>query len=130
MRAKIYESKADVELLRCRLATTPNIGLSDAVRKSSPTLLANTRTFYKGAVDHGRALGEDEIVKKGKRRCALVNEMIRLSSQGAGSSSSPSGASVAPAETSSIDLMGTLSECVEEGLIDADVANELMEKVI
>ena len=129
-RAKIYDSKADIELLRWRLATGPYPGLSDAVKKSGPTLLANARTFYKGAADHGRALGEGEIVEKGIVRFALVNEMVRLSSEGAGSSSSAPAASAVSLGVEMLDVVGALEMCVDEGLIDSNMGNELMGKLL
>lgn len=131
-KAKIYESKADLELLRWRLAGASGYGLSEAVQKSAPTLLANARTFYKGAVDHGKALGEEDVVEKATGRYVLVDAMARLSSESAGSSSGASstaaaGATIAGAED--VDLIEVLGECVEEGLLSEEVADQLVERL-
>lgn len=131
-KAKVYESKADIELLRWHLASSPGYGLSEAVQKSAPTLLANARTFYKGAADHGRVLGEEEVVEKATGRYVLVNAMVRLAGEGAGSSSSAgSAATVGPgiAGGENVDLIEVLGECVEEGLMSEEVADQLVERL-
>jgi len=131
-KAKVYESKADIELLRWRLASAPGYGLSEAVQKSAPTLLANSRTFYKGAVDHGKALGEDDVVEKATGRYVLVNAMAKLASEGAESSSSAGSAGAAGpaiAGAEGVDLIEVLGECVEEGLLSEEVADQLVERL-
>lgn len=48
---RIYESKGDVEMLRLRLATSPETAnsLSTSIQSSAPTLAKNAGTYYRGA---------------------------------------------------------------------------------
>ncbi|OQN95554.1 hypothetical protein B0A48_18398 [Cryoendolithus antarcticus] len=77
-KAKMDELRADTEVLRYRFATTPGLGLSAAIEDSAPTLLSNARTFYKGAMQHDRVLGDKEIVAQSSQRSALFGAVVRI----------------------------------------------------
>lgn len=134
-KAEVYQSKGDAELIRFRLASMPSDALSENVRKSGPTLLANTFKFFKGAADHAKVLGDEEVADKAKGRMAVVHVMAKVASQegaGAGSSSS-SGSSAsnnAPAlpgpAPKGVDLMEAMNECLEDGMIDLAGAEKVL----
>ncbi|KAK6440440.1 hypothetical protein LTR95_003326 [Oleoguttula sp. CCFEE 5521] len=112
-KARVYELKADTEVLRYRFASTPGLGLSDAIRNSAATLLSNARTFYNGAMQHGRVLGEEEIVAQSSQRSALFGEVVRIS-QG--------GSAMAGGQTEHGEALGRL---VEDGLLGDRGAGEM-----
>lgn len=74
-KARVYESRGDVELLRFNLATTPAAGLSTAIQKSAPTLIKNAQTYYRGAMNLFRAEGDVEAAAKVEVR-GLIAAML------------------------------------------------------
>jgi chemotaxis protein histidine kinase CheA len=74
-KARVYESRGDVELLRFNLATTPAAGLSAAIQKSAPTLIKNAQTYYRGAMNLFRAEGDVEAAAKAEVR-GLIAAML------------------------------------------------------
>lgn len=139
-KAEVYQSKGDAELLRYRLATIPGSTLSESIRNSGLTLLNNAFKFYKGAADHAKVLGDDDIADKAKRRMGLINIMATVASKAAGSSgsaaggsSSSSSASAAPAPSipgpapKGVDLEEAFNECLEDGLMDFASAGQILE---
>ncbi|KAG2167552.1 hypothetical protein JADG_007291 [Aureobasidium aubasidani] len=74
-KARVYESRGDVELLRFNLATTPAAGLSAATQKSAPTLIKNAQTYYRGAMNLFRAEGDAEAAGKVEVR-GLIATML------------------------------------------------------
>jgi hypothetical protein len=139
-KAEVYQSKGDAELLRYRLATIPGSTLSESIRNSGLTLLNNAFKFYKGAADHAKVLGDDDIADKAKRRMGLIHIMATVASKAAGSSgsaaggsSSSSSASAAPAPSipgpapKGVDLEEAFNECLEDGLMDFASAGQILE---
>ncbi|KAK6434596.1 hypothetical protein LTR95_009225 [Oleoguttula sp. CCFEE 5521] len=112
-KARIYELKADTEVLRYRLASTSGIELSDAIRCSAGTLLSNSRTFYKGAMQHGQMLGDEEIVAQSSQHSALFDEVVRIT-QG--------GSATADGQTEHGEALGGL---VEDGLLSDEAAEQM-----
>ncbi|KAM0721800.1 hypothetical protein Q7P37_002725 [Cladosporium fusiforme] len=132
-KAEVYQSKGDAELIRFRLASMPSTALSENVRKSGPTLLANTFKFYKGAADHAKILGDEEVAEKAKGRMAVVHVMAKVASDesaGAGSSSSSSSSANAPAlpgpAPKGVDLMEAMNECMDYGMLDLAGAEKVL----
>ncbi|THZ06801.1 hypothetical protein D6C93_01322, partial [Aureobasidium pullulans] len=74
-KARVYESRGDVELLRFNLATTPAAGLSAAIQKSAPTLIKNAQTYYRGAMNLFRVEGDAEAAGKVEVR-GLIATML------------------------------------------------------
>ncbi|KAG9839531.1 hypothetical protein KCU98_g9698, partial [Aureobasidium melanogenum] len=74
-KARVYESRGGVELLRFNLATTPAAGLSAAIQKSAPTLIKNAQTYYRGAMNLFRAEGDVEAAAKVEVR-GLIAAML------------------------------------------------------
>ena len=136
-KAEVYQSKGDAELLRYRLATIPGSTLSESIRNSGLTLLNNAFKFYKGAADHAKVLGDDDIADKAKRRMGLINIMATVASKAACSSGSAaagsSSASATPAPSipgpapKGVDLEEAFNECLEDGLMDFASAGQILE---
>nr|OQO26779.1 hypothetical protein B0A51_07383 [Rachicladosporium sp. CCFEE 5018] len=112
-KARIYELKADTEVLRYRFATMHGAGISDAIHNSAATLLSNARTFYKGAMQHGRVLGDEEIVEQSSQRAALFDALVRISHGGSATTGDQTEHGVA------------LGGLVEDGLLDDHGAEEM-----
>jgi len=118
--AQIYMSRADVEMLRHRIATLPNVTVSDGIRKSAPTLAQNAQTYYKGAAR--LATGEDaELHLKAQQRMAIAGG-VRTLLHGV----EPTADRVETLKAS----QQVLVECVEEGFLDQAVAEELVRRVV
>ena len=138
-KAEVYQAKGDAELLRYRLACMPGSTLSESVRNSGLTLLSNAFTFYKGASNHAKALGEIEVGEKSKRRMALIHVMATVVSKSDGPSSAAAGGSSSSSSSSSaapkipgpppkgVDLEEAFNECLEDGLMDFAGAGHIME---
>ena len=138
-KAEVYQAKGDAELLRYRLACMPGSTLSESVRNSGLTLLSNAFTFYKGASNHAKALGEIEVGEKSKRRMALIHVMATVVSKSDGPSSAAAGGSSSSSSLSSaapkipgpppkgVDLEEAFNECLEDGLMDFAGAGHIME---
>ncbi|KAK0269867.1 hypothetical protein LTR35_014543 [Friedmanniomyces endolithicus] len=112
---QIYLSRGDVEMLRHRIAVMSNVKTSDSIRRSAPTLVQNAQTYYKGAVR--LVTDEDgELREKAGRRLAVSGRLrgllygVELDSAGARG-----------------DVLSRgLEECVEEGLMDGDLADAIV----
>ncbi|KAI5242007.1 hypothetical protein E4T43_05094 [Aureobasidium subglaciale] len=74
-KARVYESRGDVELLRFNLATTPAAGLQTVIQKSAPTLIKNAQTYYRGAMNLFKAEGDAEAAAKVEVR-GLIAAML------------------------------------------------------
>ncbi|KAK4951171.1 hypothetical protein LTR10_010143 [Elasticomyces elasticus] len=116
---RIYLSRGDVELVRHRVATLPaNVKLADSIRKSAPTLAQNAQTYYKGAV---RIAGDDEdgeVREKATRRLAVVTR-LRTAFYGIESEELKAQNGI---------LNDAIAECIEEGLMDIEMAKAMMPK--
>lgn len=71
-KAQIYESRGDVELLRFRLASAPEHGLSASVQSSAPILAKNAGTYYRGAANLFRAAADVDATKKAELRSLIA----------------------------------------------------------
>ncbi|KAK4890715.1 hypothetical protein LTR27_010642 [Elasticomyces elasticus] len=116
---RIYLVRGDVELVRHRIATLPaNVKLADSIRKSAPTLAQNAQTYYKGAV---RIAGDDEdgeVREKATRRLAVVTR-LRTAFYGIESEE---------LKAQKGTLNDAIAECIEEGLMDVEMAKAVMPK--
>ncbi|KAK5727605.1 hypothetical protein LTR15_003506 [Elasticomyces elasticus] len=116
---RIYLSRGDVELVRHRIATLPaNVKLADSIRKSAPTLAQNAQTYYKGSV---RIAGDDEdgeVREKATRRLAVVTR-LRIAFYGIEFEE--------PKAQNGI-LNDAIAECIEEGLMDVEMAKAMIPK--
>lgn len=115
---QIYLSRGDVEMLRFRLASSPYVKLTDGMRKSAPTLAQNAYTYYKGAVR--LATDEDAELKLKAQQRLYVIAHTRTSLYGIGSDSDADSK-----KFSTADFRNALIGCVEEGLLEAALADEL-----
>lgn len=120
--AQIYLSRGDVELLRHRLAQNTQVQLSGNLRKSAPMLAQNAQTYYKGAARLATS-EEDELKVKSEQRIWLAVYMRSLLY-----GFEPEKEGVASFNRS--DLESALSEAVQEGLVDAMMANEIASRVM
>ncbi|KAK4552220.1 hypothetical protein LTR86_010574 [Recurvomyces mirabilis] len=111
--AEVYLSRGDVESLRHRIASTPANKLSAAVQRSAPTLAQNAQTYYAGAVK--LASSEDA----GVREKALSRLSVATALRGLLYQVDP------PSDAPGPPSHNTLGTCVEDGLLDADVANRI-----
>ncbi|SMR53894.1 unnamed protein product [Zymoseptoria tritici ST99CH_3D1] len=116
-RAEVFKSKGDVELLRLRFTQMPGTDLSASVRSSGPTLVKNAQTFYKGAVSHAKASGDEEVEEEAKGRWIVAGEVSRVMFGGEGSAAGEQGGE---------DLLEVLEGCVEEGIVGRDVAGRIV----
>ncbi|TKA32530.1 hypothetical protein B0A50_01638 [Salinomyces thailandicus] len=124
--AQLYLSRADVEMLRHRIASLTTSKIAENVRKSAPTLAQNAQTYYKGAVR--LASDEDEEVKsKALQRLFIATQLRSVLYQ----------AEPAADVTQMIEMCGVqrrmhegYMECVEEGLLDAEQAEELAGQIV
>ncbi|KAK4547189.1 hypothetical protein LTR36_001410 [Oleoguttula mirabilis] len=113
--AQVYLSRGDVEMLRHRLASSPYTKVTDGLRKSAPTLALNAYTYYKGAVR--LATDEDAGLKsKAQQRIAIASD-VRVFLYGIEAS--------ADVDCLQSDKATGLVDCVEEGLLETALAEEL-----
>ncbi|KAK0333814.1 hypothetical protein LTR59_002032 [Friedmanniomyces endolithicus] len=113
--ARIYLSRGDVEMLRHRIATLSNVKVSESVRRSAPTLAQNAQTYYKGAVKLATD-EEGELREKVGRRLAVSGRLRDLLY----------GVELDSAGAEDYVLSRALGDCVEEGLIDGDLAEAIV----
>lgn len=113
-KAETYKAKGDLELLRHRVANVPKADVSDGVRKSAKTLIQNAQTYYKGAVSHAKASGDEDVEEEAQQRLELAKAISALMYGG-------DQAAVAPDA-----LMKTLQECVDEGCVSEQLAQAMM----
>ncbi|CAK4030595.1 hypothetical protein DOTSEDRAFT_163364 [Lecanosticta acicola] len=112
-KADIYQTKGDLELLRHRIANVQKADLSDAIRKSAPTLVQNAQTYYKGAVSHAKASEDEEVEEDAQQRWDLAKHIAAVM-YGNGS------------PTEDVEgLSEALEGCVEEGLVSSSMAQAL-----
>lgn len=112
-KADIYQTKGDLELLRHRIANIPKAELSDSTRKSAPTLIQNAQTYYKGAVSHAKASGDEDVEEDAQQRWDLAKQISAVMYG--------NGSPMSDVEEMSEALEG----CVEEGLISPQLAEAL-----
>lgn len=116
-RAEVYKSKGDLELLRFRLIHIPKTDLAESITKSAQTLIQNAQTYYKGAVSHANASSEDDMDSEARARWNVAKAIAELM-YGSGAQG---GTAV------NEDLVKTLHECVDEGLVSQQLAQALIE---
>ena len=116
-KAEIYSRKGDVELLRHRLACSPNLNpsLPDSAKRSVQTLLANAQTYYKGSSQLAHADGDEEAELRAQRRWVVAGEIA-----GAlyGVEAKAPGFDV---ERARGDFVAAVEACVDEGLVGEEV---------
>ncbi|KAK5676568.1 hypothetical protein LTS10_010869 [Elasticomyces elasticus] len=116
---RIYLVRGDVELVRHRIATLPaNVKLADSIRKSAPTLAQNAQTYYKGAVRIAGMDEDGEVREKATERLAVVTR-LRTAFYGIES---------AELKAQNGILNDAIAECIEEGLMDVEMAKAMMPK--
>ena len=111
-KAEVYKSKGDLEILRHRLILIPKTDLSESTRNSAQTLIKNAQTYYKGAVSHAKANGDQDIEEEAKQRLQIAKAIAALMYGG-------------EAPKSNEDLMEALESCVEEGIIGQQLAEAI-----
>ncbi|WPG98635.1 Hypothetical protein R9X50_00142800 [Acrodontium crateriforme] len=114
--AQLNLSRADLEMLRHRIATVPNLKIAENIRKNGPILAQNAQTYYKVAAR--LAAGDDSALKeKAQLRFYLVGYMRN----GLYETELTADAAAQPRQ----GLQDALMECVEESLIDPALADEM-----
>ena len=124
-KAAVYESKGNVELLRHRLASSPGSTLSDGIQRSARTLIQNAMTFYKGAAQLAKADGEDEVETKARQRWFIAAQ-IAGALYDAELKESPFGGLEKNIRG---DIVQELEDCVEEGILDMAVGEEIVKRL-
>jgi hypothetical protein len=75
-KAEIYQSKGDIELIRHRLIQWPSTHqldpLTDAAKKSAPTLIQNAKKFYSGSAQFASRDGDEKAEAVAKQRHAIA----------------------------------------------------------
>lgn len=119
--AQTYLSRGDVELLRHNIAILPDAKLSDAIRRSAPTLVQNAGTYYRGA---SRLATDEEadVALKAQQRSMVVTCLRRVLYDAKSSADGP--------VTSPAELMNPLQDCIDHGLLDAAVGDELAKHIL
>lgn len=123
--AQTYLSRGDVELVRHRIVTLPIPILSDGIRKSAPTLAQNAQTYYKGAVRLSKD-GEADLTCKAQQRVGVVAYTRKLL-YGVELDADASEVLARPKAMAHLDQ--ALVDCVEEGLLDAALANDVAQRL-
>jgi len=119
--SQIYLSRGDVEMLRHRLAHMPHTQLPSGVRKSAPTLAQNAQTYYKGAARLAtNEEGELKLRAQQRTGIAVYTRALLYGVEPDKDSNSMLGSPKARAS-----LRDALSESVEDGLLDVNLADEL-----
>ncbi|KAF2770290.1 hypothetical protein EJ03DRAFT_78477 [Teratosphaeria nubilosa] len=113
-----YSSRGDTEMLRHRIATLPNAKVSDAVKKSAPTLVQNAETYYRGAA---RLAGSDEGLREKALERLLVAALVRGVLYGVQLDEEVERQVGEGVE----EMLKGLEGCVEEGLVDKQLANKV-----
>ncbi|KAK5135070.1 hypothetical protein LTR08_005595 [Meristemomyces frigidus] len=118
--AKAYMSRADIEMLRHRVAIYPHAKLADSIRKSAPTLAQNAYTYYKGAAR--LASDEDAALKlKALQRMYIVQHMRALLY-----GVQPDDQAIDITIIGRAQVESALVECVEEGLLETSLADAIV----
>lgn len=118
----LYLSRGDVEMFRHRIATTTAVTVAESVRKAAPTLAQNAQTYYKGAAKLAAGDDEDER-EKALQRLWLATESRRVLYAVEPPADVVSSLRAVLADVNVHEL---LEECVEEGLLDAQLAEKLV----
>lgn len=114
-KAETYKAKGDSELLRHRVANIPKADISDSVRNSAKTLIQNAQTYYKGAVSHAKASGDEDVEEEAQQRLELAKAIAALMYSGDQPAAEPD------------TLMEALQGCVDEGLVSEQLAQAMMQ---
>ena len=122
-KAHVYESKGNLELLRHRMATAPGSTLSQTIQRSAKTLIQNAQTFYKGAAQLSSADGETEIMVKEQQRWLIATNIgaVLYGMEQKEPHFNPG--------TARGDIIQELEKCVDEGLIDMFLGQEIMKRM-
>jgi hypothetical protein len=123
--SQTFLCRGNAEMLRHRIATMPQAKVSDAARKSAPTLAQNAETYYRGA---GRlASDDDEDLKSTAIQRMLIAALLRASLYGVTPNSDCEKLLRTPAVQA--ELRDALVECAEEGLLDEPLADRLAQDI-
>jgi len=122
-KAGIYRAKGDVELLRHRLASSPNSPLAESTKRSAATLVSNAQTYYKGAAQLAMADNDDEMAVQAQQRW-LISAEIAAASSGTELKEPPFNP-----QTAKGDLLSALQALVEEGYISVSVGETVASKL-
>lgn len=115
--AQAYLARGDIDLLRHRLAAAPKSPLSEAMRKSAPTLAQNAQTYYRGAIK--LATNDDYAAGEKASRRLVVASLLRQLLHG-----------VEPTNSLAGSVHEALAECVEDGVLEGGAAEELAEAAV
>ncbi|GAB1735064.1 hypothetical protein NU219Hw_g132t1 [Hortaea werneckii] len=125
---QLYLSRADVEMLRHRIASLTTVKISDAIRKSAPTLVQNAQTFYKGAVRLAAGHGEHaELKSKAQHRLFIASQMRKLLY---GSEVPDDVAQLVNLKKAQGSMNEVLMEMIEEGMLESGQAEELAMRIM
>lgn len=117
---EIYKSKGDLELLRHRIATLTTSDITEVVAKSAKTLIANSQTFYRGAVQLAKGSGDEDVQETAEQRGLIAREIAELLYGG--------GESVGARDPEDEgDLLENLEECVNEGIVGQSLAGRILQ---
>jgi len=121
-RSEIHLARGDAEMIRFRVATNGAAETTENIRKAAPILAQNAQTYYRGALK--LTGGEDAIFKlKVQQRLFIIAQLRAVIYEVI-----PEVDSAIPS-TSHAEANQALMGCVEEGLLDVAVANEISRKL-
>nr|POE77455.1 upf0656 protein [Quercus suber] len=118
----LHLSRGDVEMYRYRIATNAVVQVSESIRKAAPTLAQNAQTYYKGAAKLVASDDEDEM-DKALQRLWLATDVRRVAH---GVEPAPDVVTALRAIEGELEVSEVLEEFVEDGLIDALLAEKLI----
>ncbi|KAI7617417.1 hypothetical protein KC319_g19318, partial [Hortaea werneckii] len=125
---QLYLSRADVEMLRHRIASLTTVKISDAIRKSAPTLVQNAQTFYKGAVRLAAGHSEHaELKSKAQQRLFIASQMRKLLY---GAEIPNDVAQLVNLKKAQGSMHEVLMELIEEGMLESGQAEELAMRIM
>lgn len=117
--AQVYLLRGDIELIRHRMATMAKSSLSASTQRSAAVLAANAHTYYKGAAKlSGGELDDKGLEGRGKFWLVAALRSLLY------------GVAAVEVEPVPVDSReAILRECVEESLIDASLAESVLQHV-
>ncbi|KAI7286853.1 hypothetical protein KC345_g889 [Hortaea werneckii] len=125
---QLYLSRADVEMLRHRIASLTTVKISDAIRKSAPTLVQNAQTFYKGAVRLAAGNSEHaELKSKAQQRLFIASQMRKLLY---GAEIPDDVAQLVNLKKAQGSMHEVLMELIGEGMLESGQAEELAMRIM
>ncbi|KAI7301256.1 hypothetical protein KC315_g16744 [Hortaea werneckii] len=125
---QLFLSRADVDMLRHRIASLTTVKISDAIRKSAPTLVQNAQTFYKGAVRLAAGHGEHADLKsKAQQRLFIASQMRKLLY---GAEVPDDVAQLVNLKKAQGSMHDVLMDMIEEGMLESGQAEELAMRIM